>query len=147
VKHATTLETCLKRGVVKSFRSIEELAAYNMIPLVALQETLEMYKLHLEHGRDAEFGRPLSPALKPIETPPFYSIRLLPKVHYCMGGIRIDSSARVISIGSGKPIPGLFAAGEITGGIHGASRLGSNSIVDCLVFGRVAGKSVAEKQS
>lgn len=144
VQHATTLEKCLKRGVVKAFDSIEELASYNMIPLSALQETLEMYKLHLQHGRDAEFGRPLSPDLKPIEKPPFYSIRLLPKVHYCMGGIRIDTYARVIHIGTGEPIPGLYAAGEVVGGVHGASRLGSNSIVDCLVFGRIAGKNIAE---
>lgn len=145
VQHATTLQKCLKRGVVKVFNSIEELASYNMIPLVALKETLEMYKLHLQHGRDAEFGKPLSPDLKPIENPPFYSIRLMPKVHYCMGGVLINTDARVIHIRNGNAIPGLYAAGEVTGGIHGASRLGSNSIVDCLVFGRTAGKNVSSE--
>lgn len=143
VQHASTLEKCLKRGVVKAFNSIEELATFNMIPLAAFQDTLEKYKLHLQHGRDAEFGKPLPADLKPIERPPFYSIRLLPKVHYCMGGIRINSDAQVIHIKTGKSISGLYAAGEVTGGIHGASRLGSNSIVDCLVFGRTAGKKVA----
>lgn len=142
VQHATTLKKCLKRGVVKGFDSIEELAAYNMIPTAALKETLEKYKLHLLHGRDVEFGKPLPADLKPIEKPPYYSIRLLPKVHYCMGGILTTPDAKVVQLGTGNVIPGLYAAGEVTGGVHGASRLGSNSIVDCLVFGRIAGKNI-----
>ncbi|WP_136795521.1 flavocytochrome c [Desulfosediminicola ganghwensis] len=145
VSHATTLEKCLKRGVVKAFNSIEELATYNMIPLEALRETLERYNLYLQHGRDAEFGKPLQAGLKPIGKPPYYSIRLLPKVHYCMGGIKIDTQSRVVHIKSGRPIEGLYAAGEVTGGIHGASRLGSNSVVECLVFGRIAGKNVCRE--
>ncbi|SHJ85247.1 flavocytochrome c [Malonomonas rubra DSM 5091] len=143
VKNATTLENCLKRGVVKAFDSIEGLADFNQIPLTALKETLERYHLSLEHGRDAEFGKPLAADLKPIEHPPFYSIRLLPKVHHCMGGVQINSRAQVIGIADHQPIAGLYAAGEITGGVHGASRLGSTAIVDCLVFGRIAGRSAA----
>ncbi|PLY06549.1 MAG: flavocytochrome c [Desulfuromonas sp.] len=143
VKNATTLESCLKRGVVKAFGSIEELANFNHIPLVPLQETLERYHLSLAHGRDAEFGKPLAADLKPIEHPPFYSIRLLPKVHHCMGGIQINAQAQVIDIADHQPIPGLYAAGEITGGVHGASRLGSTAIVDCLIFGRIAGQNAA----
>lgn len=146
VKHATTLEKCLKRGVVKSFDSMEELASFHMIPLQPLQETLEMYKLHLLHGRDVEFGKPIPKDLRPIEKPPFYSIRLLPKVHYCMGGLRINTDTEVLRVTDGKTIPGLFAAGEVTGGVHGASRLGSNSIVECLAFGRIAGRNVAKRQ-
>lgn len=147
VKYATTLEKCLKRGVVKAFDSLEELAAFNGIPLPALRETLERYHLCLAHGRDAEFGKPLAKDLKPIEKPPFYSIRLLPKVHHCMGGIQIDSHAQVLAVADHRPIPGLYAAGELTGGIHGASRLGSNAIVDCLVFGRIAGQNAAAGDS
>lgn len=147
VKHASTLDKCLKRGVVKAFNSIEELASYNMIPLKQLQETLEKYSLYLKHGRDAEFGKPIPEDLRPIEKPPFYSIRLLPKVHYCMGGIRINSETEVLQITDSKAIPGLFAAGEVTGGVHGASRLGSNSLVECLVFGRIAGKKASQKQT
>mgnify|MGYP002398200627 CR=1 FL=1 len=143
VKNATTLESCLKRGVVKAFDSIEKLAAFNQIPLSALRETLERYHLSLAHGRDVEFDKPLAADLKPIENPPFYSIRLLPKVHHCMGGVQINSRAQAIGLTDHQPIPGLYAAGEITGGIHGASRLGSTAIVDCLVFGRIAGKNAA----
>lgn len=143
VQYATTLDKCLKRGVVQKFNTLEELATFNSIPLHELKETLERYRLSLIYGRDIEFGKPLSNDLKPIENPPYYSIRLLPKVHHCMGGVQIDTQAQVLSLSDYQPIPGLYAAGEITGGVHGASRLGSNAIVDCLVFGRIAGKEAA----
>lgn len=144
VQYATTLDKCLKRGVVKEFNTLEELATFNSIPRVELKETLERYRLSLIHGRDIEFGKPLAQDLKPIEKPPFYSIRLLPKVHHCMGGVQINEHAQVTSFPEYQPILGLYAAGEVTGGVHGASRLGSNAIVDCLVFGRIAGKSAAQ---
>lgn len=144
VHNATTLDKCLKRGVVQRFNTLEELATFNSIPLFELKETLERYQLSLIHGRDIEFGKPLSSDLKAIETPPFYSIRLLPKVHHCMGGIQINTQGQVLSLVDQRPIPGLYAAGEVTGGVHGASRLGSNAIVDCLAFGRIAGKSAAQ---
>ena len=70
-------------------------------------------------------------------------MRLWPRVHYTMGGLAIDPKARVLAA-DGKVIPGLYAAGEITGGVHGMVRLGTVSIVDCLIFGRIAGKSAAE---
>lgn len=145
VKYATTLDKCLKRGVVRKFDSLEELAKVNMIPLAPLFETIENYNLYLMHGRDTEFGKPFTHDLKAIETPPFYSIRLLPKVHYCMGGVRINPKAQVLSVLDGSVIAGLYAAGEVTGGIHGASRLGSNSIVDSLVFGRIAGVNASDE--
>ncbi len=147
VKYATTLDKCLKRGVVRKFDSLEELANVNMIPLASLLETVENYNLYLMHGRDTEFGKPFTSDLNPIKKPPFYSIRLLPKVHYCMGGIRINSKAQVLSVTDGSVIDGLYAAGEVTGGIHGASRLGSNSIVDSLVFGRIAGTNASAKDT
>ncbi|WP_136806667.1 flavocytochrome c [Desulfosediminicola flagellatus] len=148
VKYATTLDKCLKRGVVQAFDSIEELAKSNMIPEASLIETVRNYNMYLGHGCDTEFEKSLPKDLKPLTTPPYYSIRLLPKVHYCMGGIRINSKAQVLSVSEGLPIPGLYAAGEVTGGIHGASRLGSNSIVECIVFGRIAGvNAVAENEN
>jgi flavocytochrome c len=144
VKYATTLDKCLKRGVVRKFESLEELANVNMIPVAPLLETVDNYNLYLMHGRDTEFGKPFSSDLNPIEKPPYYSIRLLPKVHYCMGGVQINSKAQVLSVTNGSVITGLYAAGEVTGGIHGASRLGSNSIVESLVFGRIAGINASE---
>lgn len=142
-EYATTLDKCLKRSVVRAFDSLQDLAMFNTIPLRPLLETIENYNSYLKQGRDAEFGKPLPENLKPIKSPPYYSIRLLPKVHYCMGGLRINTQAQVLSVGNTKPISGLYAAGEVAGGIHGASRLGSNSIVDCIVFGRIAGTNAA----
>jgi len=78
---------------------------------------------------------------KPITTAPYYACRVWPKVHHTMGGIQINKKAQVIGLDR-KPIAGLYAAGEIAGGIHGAVRLGSCAVLDCIVFGRIAGKSV-----
>ena len=94
-----------------------------------------------------KFGRPISKDLSPIETPPFYSIRLSPKVHYCMGGVMINENAQVISSKGLKPIKGLYAAGEVTGGVHGESRLGGMSIVECIVFGKIAGAHASNQNT
>lgn len=87
-------------------------------------------------GNDKEFGRALQLAIQ-LDKPPFYACRVWPKVHYCMGGVGIDHQARVLTV-HGKPIEGLYAADEVTGGAHGASRLGGCAIADGLVFGRIA---------
>jgi len=73
--------------------------------------------------------------------PPFYAARVWPKIHHTMGGVEIDGKAQVLDL-DGAVIHGLYAAGEITGGIHGGCRLGCVAIIDCLVFGRIAGKNV-----
>lgn len=73
---------------------------------------------------------------------PFYAMRGALKLHHTMGGIKTNTKAQVISCINGKPIPGLYAAREIAGGTHGASRLGSVAITDCVVFGMVAGENV-----
>ena len=78
-----------------------------------------------------------------IKTPRFYAIEIMPGVHYTMGGLKVDANARVMAK-DGKPIPGLFAAGEGTGGVHGANRLGGNSITQTIVFGKIVGESAAK---
>jgi succinate dehydrogenase/fumarate reductase flavoprotein subunit len=82
--------------------------------------------------------------LKPIETPPFYGVRLWPKVHHTMGGLHISEKAQVMNIDH-KPIEGLYAAGEVAGGFHGGDRLGSCATLDCITFGRIAGHSAATR--
>jgi succinate dehydrogenase/fumarate reductase flavoprotein subunit len=73
----------------------------------------------------------------------FFNVAIMtPVLHYTMGGLEIDPESRVID-NSGKPIPGLFAAGEVAGGVHGANRLGGSSLLGCVVFGRVSGDSAA----
>merc|ERR1719174_2003332 len=73
----------------------------------------------------------------------FHVAIVTPVIHYCMGGLEIDANSNVVTT-TGKAIPGLYAAGEIAGGVHGNNRLGGNSLLDCVVFGRVSGKHCAE---
>ena len=70
------------------------------------------------------------------------AIKIAPGIHHTMGGIKINSNAEVIAT-DGSVIPGLFAAGETTGGIHGGNRVGGNAVCDFIVFGRIAGQSAA----
>jgi succinate dehydrogenase/fumarate reductase flavoprotein subunit len=82
---------------------------------------------------------------KPTAVPPFYVARLWPKVHHTMGGLNIDKTAQVMGFDF-KPLKGLFAAGEVTGGVHGAVRLGGVAMADCVVFGRIAGINAAKEK-
>lgn len=82
----------------------------------------------------------------PIDEAPFYGVRLRPKVHHCMGGVKTDVERRVIDMNM-QVISGLYAAGEAVGGIHGACRLGSCATADCLVNGRIASQNAAKEQS
>ncbi|HPV48581.1 MAG TPA: flavocytochrome c [Smithellaceae bacterium] len=145
VQHASTLNQCLKRGVVRKFDTIDDLAIANQAPLLPLKHTIDSYNSLIESGQDDHFGKPIPSDLLPIKHPPYYCIRLISKVHHCMGGIRINARAQVIRIEDNQPISRLYAAGEITGGIHGASRLGSNAIPECLIFGRIAGINAASE--
>ena len=126
---------------VKPFNTIAELAkSYGMDPQI-LQATVDEYNAGVTLGKDG-FGKPLRSDLGPIVNAPFYATRLWPKVHHCMGGVHIDVDAHVMHI-DGHPIEGLFAAGEIAGGVHGGDRLGSCATLDCLSFGRIAGRCAA----
>merc|ERR1711972_618881 len=78
-----------------------------------------------------------------VKTEPFYVAIITPVIHYCMGGLEIDVNSAVIGQ-NGRAIPGLYAAGEVAGGVHGSNRLGGNSLLDCVVFGRVAGRHAAQ---
>merc|ERR1711976_548610 len=77
-----------------------------------------------------------------VAAEPFYVAIITPVIHYCMGGLEVTAEAEVIS--KSGVIPGLYAAGEIAGGVHGNNRLGGNSLLDCVVFGRVAGKAASK---
>jgi succinate dehydrogenase/fumarate reductase flavoprotein subunit len=112
------------------------------MPAPALAETVDGYNRAVAAGGKDAFGKDLGQGACPVAKPPFYAIRLYPKVHYTPGGVRIDQRARVVDL-RGNPIPRLFAAGEVTGGVHGASRLGSCALTECLVFGRIAGREAA----
>ena len=137
----------VESGVLKTFDNFDQIAEAYHVPADALKKTVADFNKYLAQGKDEEFGRRLEKDTKPLgATKPIYVMRLLPKVHYTMGGVDIDPEARVTDILTDKPIPGLYAAGEATGGIHGAVRLGGCSAIDCLVFGRIAGQNAAAEK-
>ncbi|ACZ13101.1 flavocytochrome c [Sulfurospirillum deleyianum] len=139
------VEKGLQSGVMKKFDTLDALAANYKIPADALKATVKKYNEDALAGKEDEFKKQTLKNLKaaPIDMKgPFYAIRLMPKPHHTMGGLKIDTKARVISGNTGKPILGLFAAGEVTGGTHGASRLGTVAVTDCLTFGLIAGETI-----
>jgi flavocytochrome c len=138
-----SIEKCLRKKVVRAFESLAALARAYGVPEPALERTVAAYNEAVARGEDGELGKPILSSSAALATPPFFAMRLWPKVHYTMGGVRIDVEARVIDL-DGRAIPGLFAAGEVTGGVHGACRLGSASITECLVMGRVAGTTAGQ---
>ncbi len=133
------ISRALRKGVVKTFPSIENLGRHYGIDTGKLKNSITRYNEMIETGQDDDFNKPFPIDAAPVSTPPFYAMEMWPKVHYTMGGIQIDTRARVINRDQ-LPIKGLFSAGEVTGGIHGACRLGSCAITECLVMGRVAGR-------
>jgi len=127
--------------LVKEGATLKDLAAAVGMPADALETTITAYNTAFDTKNDAEFKRPDMP--RPIKTPKFYAIGVQPGIHYTMGGLKINSRAQVIDK-DGKPISGLFAAGEVTGGVHGANRLGGNSISETITFGRIAGENAGK---
>ncbi|KAK1741257.1 fumarate reductase flavoprotein subunit [Skeletonema marinoi] len=141
-KHSLEKDLTKLEPTLKAHNSIEEVAEeYGMDPIV-LRETIDKYNASVAMGEDEDFGKLLREDAAPLVKFPFYSVRLWPKVHHCMGGLHINSDAQVMHV-DGYPIKGLFAAGEVTGGVHGGDRLGSCATLDCIAFGRIAGKNVA----
>ena len=122
--------------------TLEEMAVKMGVPADALIGTIDDFNAHVETGEADAFGRLLFNYK--FEAGPWYAYPRAPAAHYTMGGVEIDTQARVLGT-DGKIIPGLYAAGEVTGGIHGGNRLGGNGIVDFVVFGRIAGTTAASE--
>ncbi|NLJ59134.1 MAG: flavocytochrome c [Tissierellia bacterium] len=121
--------------------TLEELAEHFDIDKANFMESIDKYNGYVDNGKDEEFNRRGS--LKHIAKGPFYIQKVIPAIHHTMGGIVINEDARVLDK-DGNIIPGLFAAGEVAGGIHGTNRLGGNAVTDVIVFGRIAGQKVVE---
>jgi flavocytochrome c len=138
------IEKAIKKQVVKTFDSLAALAQAYKIDKIQLEDTISQFNKSVVNKKDPDFNKPILETAKEIIIPPYYAIRLWPKVHHTMGGLGINSKAQVLDL-NGDIIKGLFAAGEVTGGVHGASRLGSCAITECFVFGRIAGRGAAEE--
>lgn len=137
-----TANQLVEAGRAVKADTLEELAEKMNVPADTLIAAVTEFNRHAEGGDLAgtpdEFGRTLYKT--PIDTAPFYAAARIPTVHHTMGGVRINVNAQVLDE-NGNVIPGLYAAGEVTGGIHGANRLGGNALTDTVVFGRIAGES------
>lgn len=140
------LEKGLESGAVKKFDTLEALAKNYNIPLSAFQQEIARWNSFVEKKKDDDFDCMIFKDARPTASPPFFAARLWPKVHHTMGGLVIDKNAQVFGLDF-KPLKGLYAAGEVTGGVHGAVRLGGVAMADCLVFGRIAGKNAAKEKS
>ncbi|WP_005032900.1 flavocytochrome c [Holophaga foetida] len=142
------MDKLIQRGVVKKYDTLEDVASAYSMPLDAFKETIAKYNKNIREGvrDDVKNSVTLPKEVKPVETAPYYVSRLLPKVHHCMGGIYTNTAAQAMDVSTDKPIPSLYAAGESTGGVHGAVRLGSCAITDCIVMGRVAGQNAAKEK-
>lgn len=137
------LEKGLANGSIKKFATLEELAKNYGINITAFKKEIARWNSYVEKKKDPDFDCMIFQDARPTASPPFYAARLWPRVHHTMGGLVINKEAEVIGFDM-KPINGLYAAGEVTGGVHGAVRLGSVAMVDCVVFGRIAGKNAAK---
>lgn len=135
------IESYISAGIVTEADTPEELGGALGIDGAALAETLAAYGEAQASGTDADFGRESMEL--PLNQPKYYAALCAPAIHHTMGGVKINTSCEVLKE-DGTAIPGLFAAGEITGGVHGANRLGGNAVTDIVVFGRIAG-TAAEK--
>ncbi|MDF2532086.1 MAG: ifcA, partial [Clostridia bacterium] len=135
-----TIDQLVAEGRAYKADTLEDLAKQiGVTPENLVKSVSEFNKVVEQGGKDA-FGRTLFK--DKIDTAPFYAGARVPTVHHTMGGIEINTSAQVLD-GNGKLIPGLYAAGETTGGIHGSNRLGGNALPDAAIFGRIAGESAA----
>ncbi len=141
-KHPSA-EKVLRYGVGWKFDDLESVASRFNILLEPLKAQIEEYNEYARTGEDKQFEKSMEHAKGKLIEPPFMVVRLWPKVHYTQGGVLVNTKAEVVDSITEKPIPGLYAAGEVTGGIHGVSRLGSCSIPECLVMGLTAARSVA----
>ena len=131
----------IKSGYTVTGATYEELAKAMGVDEATFTSTMNTWNQAVEAKSDAEFGR--TSFANPLTAAPYYAIKITPAVHHTMGGIVINPKAEVLNE-KGEAISGLYAAGEVTGGVHGANRLGGNAVADFVVFGRISGQSAAD---
>ena len=137
---SSVIQGYIKKGYTKTGATYEELAKELDVDPAAFANTMETWNSYVEAKNDPDFGR--TSFANPLNNGPYYAIKVTAGVHHTMGGVTINSATEVLKE-DGTVIPGLFAAGEVTGGVHGANRLGGTAVADFVVFGRIAGDSAA----
>ena len=141
-KSLASIETYANQHLLKEGSTLAKLAEATDLPPEAFEATMNRYAAQQKVGVDEDFGRNATEMTAALQTPPFYAVRVKPAIHHTMGGLRVNTGTQVLKA-DGTPIPGLYAAGEVTGGLHGANRLGGNGVADIVVNGKLAGEAAA----
>ena len=141
VDDSSVIKGYISKGYTFKGDTYEDLATALNLPASVFADTMNKWNGYVKDKKDPEFNR--TSFANPLDKAPFYAIKVTPGIHHTMGGLRIDEKAHVLR-GNGNVIPGLFAAGEVTGGVHGGNRLGGTAVADFVVYGRIAGKSASE---
>ena len=138
---SSVIQGYIKKGYTVTGATYEELGKAMGVDAAAFAETMEKWNGYVEAKNDPDFGR--TSFANPLNTAPYYAVKVTAGVHHTMGGLKINANTEVLNE-KGEVIPGLFAAGEVTGGVHGANRLGGNAVADFTVFGRIAGAAASD---
>ena len=141
VDASSVIQGYIKKGYTVTGSTYEELGKAMGVDEAAFAETMEKWNGYVEAKNDPDFGR--TSFANPLNTAPYYAVKVTAGVHHTMGGLKINANTEVLNE-KGEVIPGLFAAGEVTGGVHGANRLGGNAVADFTVFGRIAGAAASD---
>ena len=141
VDNSSVIQGYIKKGYTVTGQTYEELAKAMGVDEAAFAETMKTWNGYVEAKNDPDFGR--TSFAKALDTAPYYAVKVTAGVHHTMGGLKINTNTEVLKA-DGSVIPGLFAAGEVTGGVHGANRLGGNAVADFTVFGRIAGAAASD---
>ena len=137
---SSVIQGYIKNGYTVTGETYEELADAMGVDAAAFAATMDKWNAAVAAGVDEEFGR--TSFANPLDTAPYYAIKVTAGIHHTMGGLTINPQTQVLA-GDGTVIDGLYAAGEVTGGVHGGNRLGGNAVADFVVFGRIAGEQAA----
>ncbi|KAA6206461.1 MAG: flavocytochrome c [Candidatus Tokpelaia sp.] len=135
------VEQYIARNLVIEAAIIVDLAARLEMNADNLEKSLRNYNAAVAAGEDKEFGR-ITALRQPIDKAPFYAVRIAPGIHHTMGGVKIDPDSAVLDK-EGDVIEGVWAAGEVAGGVHGGNRIGGNAVADIIIFGITAGRQAA----
>lgn len=141
VDASSVIQGYIKKGYTVTGATYEELGKAMGVDAAAFAETMDKWNGYVEAKNDPDFGR--TSFANPLNTAPYYAVKVTAGVHHTMGGLKINANTEVLNE-KGEVIPGLFAAGEVTGGVHGANRLGGNAVADFTVFGRIAGAAASD---
>ena len=141
VDASSVIQGYIKKGYTVTGETYEELGKAMGVDEAAFAETMNTWNGYVEAKNDPDFGR--TSFANKLDTAPYYAIKVTAGVHHTMGGLKINTNTEVLNE-NGEIIPGLFAAGEVTGGVHGANRLGGNAVADFTVFGRIAGAAASK---